>query len=1849
MSTEKINIDIKSVISDFENLKNETTALATSLTQIAKSTKQLDSALTTIAGKQDFTKSLDRIKKINTELLGIQKQAISNKLQEQKILELQIKNEEKKLKITQKQNDEQKKELGAFDQLKQKLQEVEKESKDLLAVINQTKNVDKETIALYEKKVKDARELRNAIKDINNEHRTTRDIYKENINNQIKINKDLEAQKKNKEKQIAQEQKLNELQQKQESNNLHKARGSQLTKENLQAQEQERYNKKLKETITLNAKVEKQLQAINTQTKATSNLTNKAGALGLSSANIDKVNKLNTELLELQNRLEKLRNENKLNTNQYTKASADLDVLTQKIKDNNREVGEQIKLANQRDKQTAKDNKQNEPYQRLSNELGKLRKEAKNVQAEMFLLERSGQKTSKAYKDLEARSKTLTTQTKTLDSSIKKIDGSLGLHQRNVGNYGSALNGIGRELLGAFGIATGIQLFADVVMGASKIVLDFYKKQSELQAILGVSSEATASLTAKTLQLGSSTVFTATQVTEAGIELAKMGFNLKEVEDSLEGVLNGAVAMGTTIQNSAKLSATTLKAFGLEAKEAERVTSVLALSTARSATDFEYLNVALPYAGQGAKSLGISIEELTAMLGVLADRGLQASTAGTSLRDIFTKLETKGGNLTEVLDEINNSADKTNTALKFSDETSINALKILSENRDAIDFQTKAITGQEEAMKRMADVRLDNLAGDITLMSSAWEGFVLSIEQGNGIISTSLRNNIQIFTDFLKLITTAPNQAEVLSNELITINSLASQITNLNEQNETRAGLLLELNQQYPNLLKGLNLEKLSNKDLSDIIQDVNSDYLKRIQNEVLYAEKTKLTAEKIELVKRQEKERLKIFQELSNVAIENGIDPSTIIDINNLSNSYDRLSERIGFLNTIIIKFKKAMKDAFSNTYTFSLPEIFANVSQGTSDFIFGDYLKGLDNIDVKVKDIDKEIGKQNEHIDNATKSQKGLNSELSKTKKLILDNASANTTFANGLESARQKAIEQDQKYFAVKKAVYNKGTKEILRTENEIYNVETGKRDKAEEQRRKKITADLKATLKADPKAIKFRSSGNTYSVANPLKRIDAPPSAEELKKIEEAKRREEQYQKKLQQDRERAEQERIRRQEEYNRQLLAEKQLNIDILQLRMDMSEITFKQTDDERTINDNLQFAQSFKLLADEKARLESDKSITDVGQRKDMSSSERAKELEKIDLDLKLKLKENEVKLEESKKQIMEDGLRYKENVAKNELEIFKLNNNSKIIDEQYLTDEVLRIETERLKSIAELEKKVVRKKAGFDEKEADRILANKETEKIETVNKAIELKSDLQKIDEDLIKEQINNIDRLDKIKEEAFERDIQRTERLYQARIENELRFLDKVQQISEARIDDEWDKMDSALEREKERKLDNEWLTDRGKEDIEKEFDEKSRKLAEDRENQKLVVQQQAEQKRIQIEFDRQMREYDMLQLSFNREKEKEKRAIKNAELQLDLQEQLALAGAKDDEERKKIAKSFADSRSKIAEATRDTLRRIDKEYSKDFKTIEDLRTEASKQRFIDTLQTGDEFTNKMSSLFAGMYSLINTLDNSVFEERKERIEEETGMTQEYAENVLNNKLVYQEKEVEDAEKAKQYYIKNEEDKTRATINGIAIMSGVVADFFGRQTAAGKAFAVAQATMNTYLAFTNALANTPGPPPIPQIAAGLVLASGLLQVAKIVSTEPPKFADGTLYAPETRQSITDEEGSELHFDKNWRLRDVGKESGKRMKMVYKGDKIIPADTSKIIKQIMINNAIQNKEESFKFDYDLFANKTAKAINNKSNSAFLLDNGKILKISEKNGRITIDATELNKKEYGNQRLVK
>ena len=95
--------------------------------------------------------------------------------------------------------------------------------------------------------------------------------------------------------------------------------------------------------------------------------------------------------------------------------------------------------------------------------------------------------------------------------------------------------------------------------------------------------------------------------------------------------------------------------------------------------------------------------------------------------------------------------------------------------------------------------------------------------------------------------------------------------------------------------------------------------------------------------------------------------------------------------------------------------------------------------------------------------------------------------------------------------------------------------------------------------------------------------------------------------------------------------------------------------------------------------------------------------------------------------------------------------------------------------------------------------------------------------------------------------------------------------------------------------------------------------------------------------------------------------------------------------------------------------------------------------------------------------------------------------------------------------------KKNYAEQESKLRRDTLNAeLDVVKGAfeaIGQIAGEQSVLGKASAVASAVINTYQAATNALANTPAPPPFPQIAAGVAIASGLASVRKILQTPVP----------------------------------------------------------------------------------------------------------------------------------------
>ncbi|RYR88226.1 phage tail tape measure protein, partial [Staphylococcus pseudintermedius] len=103
-------------------------------------------------------------------------------------------------------------------------------------------------------------------------------------------------------------------------------------------------------------------------------------------------------------------------------------------------------------------------------------------------------------------------------------------------------------------------------------------------------------------------------------------------------VISAAEASGADMSTTAKVMASSINAFGLEASDASHVADLLAVAANERAADIQYMGDALKYAGPPAKTLGVTLEDTSAAIEFMSNSGLEGSQAGTALRASFIRL-----------------------------------------------------------------------------------------------------------------------------------------------------------------------------------------------------------------------------------------------------------------------------------------------------------------------------------------------------------------------------------------------------------------------------------------------------------------------------------------------------------------------------------------------------------------------------------------------------------------------------------------------------------------------------------------------------------------------------------------------------------------------------------------------------------------------------------------------------------------------------------------------------------------------------------------------------------------------------------------------------------------------------------------------------------------------------------------------------------------------------------------------------------------------------------------------------------------------------------------------------------
>lgn len=284
-----------------------------------------------------------------------------------------------------------------------------------------------------------------------------------------------------------------------------------------------------------------------------------------------------------------------------------------------------------------------------------------------------------------------------------------------------------KSTAGALGLAFGTVQVFNGIKAAVGIMAEFESTMSTVRAITGATGDEFKSLEQDALRLGRSTKFTATQVGQLQIAYGRLGFTTKEILAATGATLDLAAATGEDLAKSADVAGSTVRGFGLNASETQRVVDVMAASFNKTALGLENFTESMKYVAPVAAAAGASVEETTALLGTLADAGVRGSMAGTSLRKIFTDMSKDGRPLQERLAELAKKGITMSDAFDEVGRTAQTSLLILAKNTEKTNELSQAFQNVEGEAARVARIMSDNLTGDVTRLTSAWEGLILKV------------------------------------------------------------------------------------------------------------------------------------------------------------------------------------------------------------------------------------------------------------------------------------------------------------------------------------------------------------------------------------------------------------------------------------------------------------------------------------------------------------------------------------------------------------------------------------------------------------------------------------------------------------------------------------------------------------------------------------------------------------------------------------------------------------------------------------------------------------------------------------------------------------------------------------------------------------------------------------------------------------------------------------------------------------------------------------------------------------------------------------------------------------------
>lgn len=413
--------------------------------------------------------------------------------------------------------------------------------------------------------------------------------------------------------------------------------------------------------------------------------------------------------------------------------------------------------------------------------------------------------------ETEQNLRSLQDQAATTNATLAKIDEA----GEKLQNIGSSVENVGKKFLPVTAAVTGLGT------AAVKTAADFDSEMSKVSAISGATGDDFDQLRAKAREMGAKTKFSASEAASAMEYMAMAGWKTGDMLNGIEGIMNLAAASGEDLATTSDIVTDALTAFGLSAADSGHFADILAAASSNANTNVSMMGETFKYCAPIAGALGFSAEDTAEAIGLMANSGIKASQAGTSLRTIMNNLSGEvtfvGKNIGEVTIATSN-ADGSMRSLNdiladcrvaFSglseSEKAANAealvgknamsgfLALMNSSEKDINKLRGAIENCDGASESMAETMQDNLNGQLTILKSQLEELAISF---GDILMPTIRKIVSAVQQFVDKLN---SMDESTRETIIKIGLLAASI----------GPLLIVLGKTMDNIMEGMDQQRV--------------------------------------------------------------------------------------------------------------------------------------------------------------------------------------------------------------------------------------------------------------------------------------------------------------------------------------------------------------------------------------------------------------------------------------------------------------------------------------------------------------------------------------------------------------------------------------------------------------------------------------------------------------------------------------------------------------------------------------------------------------------------------------------------------------------------------------------------------------------------------------------------------------------------------------------------------------------------------------------------------------------------------------------------------------------------------